>query len=64
MREDMSGGDTGGDSDSDGDDDEVEASLDKYEEPLTKEREHLVPLLSSIVNKWREGEKTLRKNVK
>jgi hypothetical protein len=54
MREDMSGGDTSGDSDSDGDDDEVEASLNKYEEPLAKEHERLVPLLSSIVNKWRE----------
>jgi hypothetical protein len=47
----MSGGDTGDGKDSDRDGDGVEALLDEDEEPLAKEREHLMPLFSSIVNK-------------
>jgi hypothetical protein len=36
----------------------VEVSLIKDEYPLADECERLVPLLSSIVNKWRRREKT------
>jgi hypothetical protein len=60
----MSGGDTGDGKDSDRDGDGVEALLDEDEEPLAKEREHLMPLFSSIVNKWRGREKTLEEKVK
>jgi hypothetical protein len=35
------------------------AALDEEEDPLTFEREHLMPLLSSIVHKWRKGAKKL-----
>jgi hypothetical protein len=48
----------------DEDDSVLEASLDKDEEPLSEECERLVPLLSSIMNKWGEGEKTLGERVK
>jgi hypothetical protein len=37
-----------------------ETSLDKDEDPLTSMRERLIPLRSSIVNKWRERGRTLR----
>jgi hypothetical protein len=55
---------TSGGRDSDGDDGGIEASLDEDEEPLMEEHEPLVPLFPSIVNKWREGEKTLGEKVK
>jgi hypothetical protein len=51
MREETSDGDTGGGKDSDGEGDGVEASLCEDEELLEDERERLVPLLSSIMNK-------------
>jgi hypothetical protein len=51
LRKDTSGGDTSGGRDLDGDGGGVEASLDEDEESLTGERQRLVPLLSSIVNK-------------
>jgi hypothetical protein len=62
--EDTSDGDTGDGRDSNGDGSGIEASLDEDKESLAEERECLVPLLSSIVNKWREGEKTLREKLK
>jgi hypothetical protein len=31
-----------------------ESSSDEDEDPLTPEREHLIPLISPIVNKWRK----------
>jgi hypothetical protein len=64
LRADTSGGDIGNDRDSDGDGGGIEESLDEDEEPLAEERERLVPLLSSIVNMWREGEKNLGEKVK
>jgi hypothetical protein len=40
--------------------DNAAALLGEDEEPLMDEREHLVPLLYSIVHKWRRKEKTLK----
>jgi hypothetical protein len=37
-----------------------ETLLDEDEDPLTSMRERLIPLRSSIVNKWRERGRTLR----
>jgi hypothetical protein len=51
QREGTSSGDPSGDGEPDGDDGGVEALLEEDEEPLAAERECLVPLFSSIVNK-------------
>jgi hypothetical protein len=54
-----SGGEPGGCGDIDGDNNNVEALPNEEEDPLTGEHERLVPLLFSIVNKWRRERKTL-----
>jgi hypothetical protein len=51
LREDTSSGDTVSGRDSDGDGNGVEAPLNEDEELLPEERERLMPLFSSIMNK-------------
>jgi hypothetical protein len=59
MLDETSGREIGGGRDPDGDGGNVEALLGEDDEPLTDEHERLMPLLSSIVNKWRRKERTL-----
>jgi hypothetical protein len=61
LQEETFGGDTDGDRDPDGESRGIDALLGEDEEPLVVEHERLVPLLSSIVNKWRRKKKTLEK---
>jgi hypothetical protein len=60
MQEETSDWEPGGGGDPDGVGSSVEALPDEEEDPPASERERLVPLLSSIVNKWRRERITLR----
>jgi hypothetical protein len=64
QREEISDGDPGGGGDPESVDGGVESSLGKEEPSLEGEREHLVPLLSSIVAKRRGREGKLKRSQK